>query len=528
VAGADAGRTAIIIGAGPAGLTCAYELLERTNIRPIVLERSERVGGLARTEVYRGNRIDIGGHRFFSKSERVMRWWLTLLPLERVADPRLALRYQGQSRELEADGGADPEQTDRVMLVRPRASRIYYRRQLFDYPLRLTAGTLRKLGVGRTVRIALSYLRARAAPLRPEENLEQFLINRFGRELYRTFFEDYTEKVWGVPCRAISAEWGAQRIKGLSIGAVLRDVLLRPLRRRDVAQRATPTSLIERFLYPKLGPGQMWETCAAEVVRRGGVIIHNAVVDHLAVDAARVARVSARDAHTQARTTYHGDLVFSTMPVQELAGALDGGLAPALRDVAAGLIYRDFITVGVLLRRLALRDGAAPERTLVRDNWIYVQDPEVRVGRVQIFNNWSPYLVADPATVWLGLEYFCTAGDDLWARSDADLLRLATDELARLGLAEPADVLDAVVIRVPKTYPAYFGAYARFEELRAGLDRLTNLYLIGRNGQHRYNNQDHSMLAAMVAVDNLVAGRTDKANIWAVNAEQEYHEDTGQ
>lgn len=534
----DHSPTAMIIGAGPAGLTAAYELLTRTGIRPIVLERSEAIGGISQTVNYRGNRIDIGGHRFFSKSDRVMQWWLERLPLE-AGEGEATIGYQGQSRGVEANpAGPDPQWNDDVMLLRPRRSRIYYGRQFYDYPLRLSADTIRKLGPVRIMRMGLSYLWSVLRPIRPVENLEQFFINRFGRELYRTFFESYTEKVWGRPCREISAEWGAQRIKGLSIGRAIRHALARPFSRRDVAQKETETSLIEQFLYPKFGPGQMWEHVAREVRQLGGEIWTNLEVRRLHVAGKRISGVDAVDLQTGEWHRFGGDYFFSTMPIKQLVRGLSEDPPEEIRRIAEGLVYRDFITVGVLLDELKVKEDSphvafrsAKGRCengenvgLIRDNWIYVQEPDVRVGRIQVFNNWSPHMVADPAKVWLGLEYFCNEHDDLWLKTDEELKSLAAEELAKIGFIDRPEILDGTVIRVPKTYPAYFGTYDRFGELRGWLDAFENLFLLGRNGMHRYNNQDHSMLTAMVAVDNILAGRTDKANLWSVNTEQDYHE----
>ncbi len=541
-------KTAIIVGAGPAGLTAALEMLRRTDIRPIVLEKSACMGGISRTVNYKGNRIDIGGHRFFSKSDRVMNWWLEHLPLEAAAAPSARITYQGKTRSVAAGAGvarvsdpctpgsetrathslgggacalAEAPNDDRVMLLRRRRSRIYFLRQFFDYPIQLSADTIRKLGLTRTARIGLSYARAVLRPIRKVITLEDFLINRFGRELYRTFFETYTEKVWGVPCRRISAEWGEQRIKGLSVLKTITHVLKRALRRRsDVAQKSTETSLIEQFLYPKFGPGQMWEEVARKVVAAGGTIVTDFSVSSIETADGRVVAVSGADASGRTRR-FAGDLFISTMPVKELVGSMNGEVPAAMREISDGLVYRDFITVGLLLTGLKVRD---PNSRLISDNWIYIQEPEVRAGRLQIFNNWSPHMVADPNTVWIGVEYFCDEGDELWTRPDAAMTGLAIRELAAIDIIEPPEVLDSVVIRMPKTYPAYFGTYPRFHQLRAWLDGIDNLFLIGRNGMHKYNNQDHSMLTAMITVDNILAGRTDKSNLWAVNTEQEYHE----
>jgi protoporphyrinogen oxidase len=496
---------AIIIGGGPAGLTAAYELLTRTDVHPIVIERFDYMGGISRTVRYKGNRMDIGGHRFFSKSDRVMNWWLEQLPQE----------TPGQAG-----------QQDDVMLVRGRKSRIYFLRKFFDYPIQLSKATLVNLGPARTLRIGFSYLRAMLFPIRKVENLEQFFINRFGRELYLTFFKSYTEKVWGVPCNKISAEWGAQRIKGLSIRKAIVHFLKQSGKPGDLAQKGTETSLIEQFLYPKFGPGQMWEKIAARVQEMGGEIITNFNVTSVVVKNGRVESVSGQAAEGSERS-FRGDYFFSTTSVKELVQAMVNGNSSVpenVREVAGKLEYRDFIAVGLLVDKLKVRDPGAKPGQIVSDNWIYIQEPDVLVGRLQVFNNWSPFLVADPSKVWLGAEYFCYEGDELWTRSEESMARLAADELAKIDIIDRQDVLDSVVVRMAKTYPAYFGTYERFQEIRDYVDAIANLFLIGRNGMHKYNNQDHSMLTAMTAVDNIVAGRSDKRNLWEVNTEQDYHE----
>ena len=519
---------AVIIGAGPAGLTAALELLRRTEVVPLVLEASPHLGGISRTEVYKGNRIDIGGHRFFSRSERVMAWWREIMPIQ-GAPARDDLELSRDLSDLLVPGGPDPERADRVMLWRSRLSRIIHHRRLLDYPLNVGLPLVRALGFGRLVLILASYLRAHLFPLREEKNLEDFFINRFGRRLYATFFKDYTEKVWGVPCARIPAEWGAQRVKGLSMaGAVLHALraLVAGEKARDRAR--VETSLIRRFLYPKLGPGQLWEEVARQVTAAGGTILTNHEVVGITTAADRVTGVRVRDRAGEREFELEADFCFSTMPVRDLIGALDWVPAP-VKELAAGLVYRDFLTIGLLLKKMnaslaarAGQQGRGP--ALLPDNWIYIQENDVRLGRLQIFNNWSPYLVHDPATVWVGLEYFCNEGDDLWSMADADLRRLGAAELTTLGFIDPGDILDGVVIRQPKAYPAYLGSYDRFAEIRAYTDSLENLFLIGRNGMHRYNNMDHSMLAAMAAVAAVKSGSADKAAIWAVNSEADYHE----
>jgi len=519
-------KSAVIIGAGPAGLTAALELLRRTDVLPVVLERSDYIGGISRTVNYKGNRIDIGGHRFFSKSNRVMQWWTEIMPVEGAPAGAHRLGYQNQSRSLDTtERGPDPSNEDRVLLLRSRKSRIYFLRRFFSYPLKLDAETLKQLGLFRTMKIGVSYVRSALAPLKPEKTLEQFFINRFGRELYRTFFKSYTEKVWGVPCGQISAEWGAQRIKGLSLKKALTHHLGKMLswKPSDMEQKDTETSLIEKFLYPKLGPGQLWEYVARDVRSRGGQVLMRQRVEKLHVEGNRVTGITARDEHGETRF-FKADFVFSTMPVKELVGALDCDIPSNVAEVSQGLMYRDFLTVGLLVDRLKVNDGDCGSRQL-KDNWIYIQEPDVLVGRMQIFNNWSPYMVANPGQVWLGLEYFCNDTDALWKKPDADMIALAIGEMQKIGMIDREAVRDATVIRMEKAYPAYFGKYDRFDEIRLFVDRFENLFLVGRNGMHKYNNQDHSMLTAMIAVDNIAAGVIDKSNLWAVNTELEYHEE---
>jgi protoporphyrinogen oxidase len=521
------GKKAIIIGAGPAGLTAAYELLTRSDIKPIVLEKSNYMGGISRTVNYKGNRIDIGGHRFFSKSDRVMQWWLRQMPMDETARAGTVITCQNQSRELPRNGSGSSK-SDEVMLLRNRKSRIYFLRKFFEYPIQLTATTLRNLGIVRTTKIGLSYMKAIVFPPKRVENLEQFFISRFGKELYETFFHSYTEKVWGVPCQEISAEWGAQRIKGLSIKTTIAHILKKALQRgSDIQQKNVETSLIERFLYPKLGPGQLWEIVARRVQDFGGTVLTDFNVDTIDCEGDRVVSIQGTDA-TGHRFTFDGDYFFSTMPIKELVDDLRGIAVPApIREISNGLQYRDFITVGLLVKRLAVEDKDSPKQ-LIQDNWIYIQEPEVRAGRLQIFNNWSPYMVKEPDTVWIGVEYFCYQTDDLWTMTESEMADLAKRELETIGIIHQSDVLDSTVIRMPKTYPAYFGTYSRFDELRTWIDGIENLFLIGRNGMHKYNNQDHSMLTAMTAVDNILAGVSDKSNLWAVNTEMEYHEEKQQ
>lgn len=515
-------RTALIAGAGPAGLTAALELLRRTDVHPIVIEADSQVGGISKTINYRGNRMDLGGHRFFSKSDWVMDWWQEILPVESGTDPQ-SLTYHGRSHTfVPAGAGTDP---DRVMMVRPRLSRIFYRRKFFDYPLSLSQQTFTNLGLAYTAQIGASYMWARLAPRRPQRTLEDFLYNRFGDRLYRTFFKDYTEKVWGVPCDQISAEWGAQRIKGLSISRAVIHALRRPFMSAGTKQKGTETSLIERFLYPKFGPGQMWEEVAALVQQQGGELyLHQRVVD-VQRHGSQIGSVTVKDLKDGSTRTIACDFMLSTMPVRELAAQLRPE-DDQISFIAGALPYRDFMTAGLLVKRMrpTRSAGALTANGMPADNWIYIQEPDVKLGRLQIFNNWSPALVADPDTIWLGLEYFCDEGDGLWSMQDPAFLDFAARELEKIGLIDRADVMDGTVVRVPKAYPAYFGQYQHMGRVRNWLDGIGNLFPVGRNGMHCYNNQDHSMLAAKAAVDCIAAGSGDKSQLWAVNAEEEYHE----
>lgn len=511
-------KVAVIVGAGPAGLTAALELLRRSDITPIVFEADAQVGGISKTINYRGNRMDLGGHRFFSKSDWVMRWWQEILPVAEgpMRTPSgVRIHYQGQERNLVPEVSA-PASADAVMLVRQRISRIFYRRRFFDYPLTLNASTVRNIGLVEGFKIGLSYARAQLNSRSPEATLEDFLINRFGTRLYRTFFKDYTEKVWGIPCGKISAEWGAQRIKGLSVAKAVAHALAGPFRSAtDAAQKQTETSLIERFLYPKFGPGQMWEEVARRVTALGGAVHLQQRVVALERGADAVLSVDVFDESAGAVRRVPCDYFLSTMPVKDLVSMLKPEDSRIAR-IAADLPYRSFMTAGLLVR--SMRGLPTPS-----DNWIYIQEPDVRIGRLQIFNNWSPALVADPATVWLGLEYFCDQGDDLWVMEDRQFLNFAIDELEKLCLIERKDVIDGTLVRVSNAYPAYFGAYTQFGDLRTFMDRFSNLYPIGRNGMHRYNNQDHSMLTANAAVDS-ITGKAPKQDIWDINTEESYHE----
>lgn len=410
------------------------------------------------------------------------------------------------------------------MLVRDRVSRIYYLNKFFDYPISMKPQTFKNMGLWRTVQAGCSYLVSAVHKL-PETSLENFYINRFGRVLYSMFFEGYTEKLWGRHPREISAEWGAQRVKGLSVRALIKDMFQKAFGRKDENQKNVETSLIEQYWYPKFGPGQLWEQVAGEVRFKGGTILMRHGVKRVLCDGGRVTGVVCDT--PEGEKTLSGDIFISSMPLKDLVlGMEDAG--PALRELAARLPYRDFVTVGLLVDRLNLKNETNIKTLgdIVPDCWIYVQETGVKLGRIQIFNNWSPYMVKDPVhTVWIGLEYFCSEGDDFWNMEDEARIRFAAGELQKMGVIAASDVKDAVCKRVKKAYPAYFDTYAEIDRIVDFVNGYENLYCVGRNGQHRYNNMDHSMLTAIYTADAVKTGRVDKRSIWNVNTEKEYHEE---
>ena len=459
-----------MIGAGPAGLTAAYLLAQR-GVSATVLEADDQVGGLARTAKYKGFRFDIGGHRFLTKIESVQHIWEELLGDE--------------------------------LLTVPRLSRIHYDGKFFAYPFK-AGNALRGLGPWTALLIVLSYMKAHFRPNPIEENFEQWVSNRFGRKLYGMFFKTYTEKVWGIPCTEISADWAAQRIQGLSLARAI-------LSAASVKQRNSIKTLVNEFRYPRLGPGQMWEMCRGRVQELGGRVAMRHRVDRIVIEEGQAVGVRAQT--PKGERYFEADHVISSMPLRSLVRALEPKPGLEIRAAAEGLRYRDFVLVALIVD--------SPD--LFPDNWIYVHTPGMKVGRIQNFGNWSEALVPDPERSCVGMEYFCFQGDGLWESSDADLIRLATEELGALGLADPALVVDGTVVRMPKAYPIYDFAYRdHLARIRSHIDPIGNLHTVGRNGMHKYNNQDHSMLTAMMAVWNMEGADHD---IWAVNTDFEYLEE---
>ncbi len=486
----------LIIGAGPAGLTAGLELLRNAPERfcVTVFEESETVGGISKTVNVNGNRMDMGGHRFFSKSQRVNAFWESLLPLQ----------------------GENASEGENEMLLRTRVSRIFYGGKFFDYPITLKPKTFQNLGVLRTLQAGCGYLHALLFK-KDETTLENFYINRFGKPLYQMFFEDYTEKLWGRHPSEISADWGAQRVKGVSVKEVLKNAL-------GGKQKSRETSLIEQFKYPKYGPGQLWATAAKEFAARGGEICFGARVCGVQTENGRVTGLTVSKNGVQ--NSFAGDYALSSMPLCDLIASFPQNTVPeTVRKIAAGLPYRDFVTVGVLVKKQDMRI-TGKNGALTPDCWIYVQERAVRLGRLQIFNNWSPYMVENPKdTVFIGAEYFCREGDANWVRTDKTWADCALADLKTVGvLSSEAKALDAHCERVKKAYPAYFDTYDDLPQVRAYLNEYPNLFCIGRNGQHRYNNMDHSMLTSFEAVRCILENDSDKTALWAVNAEAQYHE----
>jgi protoporphyrinogen oxidase len=476
-----------IVGGGPAGLTAAYCLAKKKLTASVLEADPEYLGGISRTVKYKGYSFDIGGHRFFSKAKEIEDFWTEILPND--------------------------------MLTRPRSSRIYYNGQFFSYPLK-GLEALRKLGIAEAVHCVSSYVIAKAAPNRQPKNYQEWVTNEFGARLFEIFFKTYTEKVWGMKCHEISADWAAQRIKGLSLSSAIRNALLPKMRTRKSTNDEVIKTLIDSFRYPRKGPGMLWEECGRKIAAMGGEISMGKKVTSLRYDAMTREWTVGSAGQDGALRTMKASSVISSMPMRQLARALceddaSPRLSPKARKAAEALRYRDFITVVLMMK----------DRNLFQDNWIYIHDPKVKVGRVQNFKSWSPEMVPSSDMACFGLEYFCFEGDGLWTQLDKSLIELATRELQTIGLANPGDVTDGYVVRQPKAYPVYDDTYEEnVEVLRRELEeKFPSLYLIGRNGMHKYNNQDHAMMTAMLTAENIEAGARIY-DVWSVNQDAEYHE----
>lgn len=510
-------KYAVIIGAGPAGLTAAYELLKNTDIKPIIIEELDSVGGIARTVFHNGNGIDLGGHRLFSKSQTILDLWEELLPLQ--GKPPIDDKILGRKITV-SQNGPDPDETEIVMLKRRRLSRIYYLRKFFNYPISLSLKTILNMGIIRTAKSGFSYIKS-CMVKRNENNLEDFMINRFGKVLYETFFEKYTQKVWGLHPKQISKEWGEQRIKGLSLSKAIINAILSPL--HLISNKQKETSLIEEYFYPKYGCGQLWNIMADKITKLGGEIKFNCKVTGFKNTENYINSVIVQTPDGEERID--ADYILSSMPIKDLICGLQN-IPENIKEVASELPYRDYILAGFYLDKFNLKNNTKIKtvNNICPDSWIYLQDDDITAGRLQIMNNWSPYLVKDfQNKVFISLEYFATEGDELWSKTENEMFEIALKDIKSLNLTEEEHILDKIVVKVKKAYPAYFGSYKDFDKIKNHLKEYKNLYCIGRNGQHKYNNMDHSMLSGIEAVKCIKNG-TDKNIIWEVNSEKQYHE----
>ncbi len=504
----------VIIGAGPAGLSAAYHILKNSEYKPVIIEETPYTGGISRTHNHKNNRMDLGGHRFFTKSSEVMNFWKEIFAFQ--GKPSIDEILLNETDKIYDKTGLDPEKDEKLFLKRRRISRIYFLKKFFDYPISFKADTFFNLGLINVFLAGVSYVFS-AVCKREEKSLEDFYINRFGKVLYKMFFEKYTEKVWGIPPKEISPDWGAQRVKGLSILSLIKHCFLKP--------KTVETSLIEEFFYPKRGPGQLYEEIAQKIKIMGGVIIFNNSVTKINFKDEKICSVETVDKNGNTNTIECTHLI-SSMPVKDLVKAFNTEIPQDIKETALNLPYRDFITAGMLVKKFAIKNTSKYKTVgnIIPDCWIYIQEHDVKIGRLQIFNNWSPYMVDDfKNTVWLGLEYFCNEGDEMWNTSEEEFIKKASDEIVKIGLVNKEDIIDSTLIRVKKAYPAYFGSYKNFESVKNYLNSIENLYCIGRNGQHRYNNMDHSILTGIRAAE-AITGDLPKEAIWEVNTENDYHE----
>lgn len=515
-------KKVIILGAGPAGLTAGHDLLTRDpeHYDVTILEKTNDIGGISKTINYKGNLMDIGGHRFFSKDPRVNEWWQQRLKIQ--SSPALDDKILDRKKDLPS-GGADPTIEDDVFLIRDRISRIYYKNSFLNYPISLNLKLITSIGIMQTIKAGFSYIWSLIRKL-PEISLENFYINRFGRVIYSLFFEKYTLKLWGIHPKDLSADWGCQRVKGISILEVLKNAFAKQF---NLGKESKETSFIEKFMYPKFGPGQLWEKTAHEIENLGGKIIKNVSVKSIVFRNNKVQEITFKE--NDVTSLLQADFLLSSAPIKDLFSFFTGIDIPNdIYKATQKLQYRDFVTIGFLLKKLNLKNTTEYKtiNNITPDCWIYIQEPNIKMGRIQIFNNWSPYSVKDlQNTIWIGTEYFCTEGDDFWSKSDQQLFDFAKEELLSMNLITSVDdILDWHCEKIQKAYPAYFGSYKHMDRIIAFLNQYDNLFCIGRNGQHRYNNMDHSMVTAFNTVENILNREKSKDNIWSVNTEKVYHE----
>ncbi len=513
-------KKVVIIGAGPAGLTAGYYLLKKSkNYEVTIIEKETQVGGISKTVSYNGNKMDLGGHRFFTKDEKINKIWKDILKVQGSGSyDDIQLKTNKQYNPT----GPDPEKEDKVFLIRNRISRIYYNNKFFDYPVNLSFNTIKNLGFIQTLISGCSYLKSLIFK-KEETNLENFYINRFGKKLYTIFFKGYTEKLWGRAPKHIDSSWGKQRVKGISIKEVLRDYFCKVFK---IKNKNKETSLIESYYYPKFGPGQMYEEMEKLYLEMGGKILKGYKVTNIENNKEKINSITC--INKREKKVIKGDIFISSMPIKDLINGMKN-VPKKVYDTGINLPYRDFITAGLIVKKLKLKNKTKINtlNNIIPDCWIYVQSSDVLMGRIQIFNNWSPYLVKDiNNTISLGLEYFCNENDKLWNMSESEFIKLVEDELLHMNIIDSKDdVLDYHIEKVKKAYPAYFDSYKDFDIVKKYLNKYENLYCIGRNGQHRYNNMDHSMECAITCIDCILNNNKNKDSIWNVNTEEEYHEE---